>query len=91
MRALAVGESRTCITEFEVGYISSKPVAHLFQKKPAVVEYCDGSRSRRVMAKVWIAVKKGQRQMWADVVTGTLFKEDGTCRASPKVRIVEWP
>lgn len=90
VRSSSTGEAGACLTEFEVAYMSSKTIAHTFERKMARVQYCDKTQSVRELIKVWIAVKRGQKQMWADSVTGSLFYPDGRCRGAAKVKIVEW-
>lgn len=70
--------------------MSSKHVYDTFERKMARVQYCDKTQSVRELIKVWIAAKRGQKQMWADAVTGTLFYPDGRCRSAAKVKILEW-
>lgn len=90
MRPVSVGEAGSCITEFEIGYIRSVTQRDNYKRCRVIVEYQTKERKEREMVQVWILAKKGTKQMWADTITGTLFRPDGSCRGSDKVRIVEW-
>jgi len=90
MRTISVGEAGACITEFELGFIRSITHRNSFERKRAMVRYQTGEEKEREMALVWIASGRGRKRMWADTITGTLFREDGSCRGSFCTRIVSW-
>jgi len=89
MRCVSRGESGACLTEFEVAYISGRLTRHLWKRKMAIVQYQSGQKIRE-MVQVWVTVKKGKRKMWADAITGSLFRDNGSCIGSSRVRIVGW-
>ena len=86
---MGLDESGSCLTDFEVGFMRSKGYEHLFKRRQAMVQYQTGEQKERELAEVWVAIGKGKR-MWADTITGTLFKPSGECRSSSRVRIVRW-
>ena len=88
LRMINLGEAGACITEFELGFIRSVTHRDSFERKTFVVRYQTGEQKEREMALVWVASGKGQKRMWADTITGTLFREDGSCRGSFNTRIV---
>lgn len=86
---MALDESGSCLSDFEVGFMRSKGYEHRFKRCRAVIRYQTGEERERELAEVWVAIGKGKR-MWADTITGTLFYETGVCRSSNRVRIVRW-
>ena len=89
LRALALDDSGTCLAESEISFIKSKPQYDKYRRRKALVRYSDGTESERTMAEVMVAIGKGRR-MWADVVTGTLYKPNGSCRSSARINVLEW-
>ncbi len=45
---------------------------------------------KRLMVKVWVYFKKKPTQVYADVVTGTVYLESGECLSSFQRRVVKW-
>jgi hypothetical protein len=45
---------------------------------------------KRLMVKVWVFIKSKPTQVYADVVTGTVFLESGECLSSIQRRVVKW-
>jgi len=86
---MGLDESGSCLSDFEVSFIRSKGHEYQFKRRMAIVRYLTGEEREREFAEVWVAIGKG-RKMWADTITGTLFKPTGECRSSSRVRIVRW-
>jgi hypothetical protein len=40
--------------------------------------------------KILVPTEEGRRHVYADVVTGTLYEEDGTCLSSANRKITNW-
>lgn len=45
---------------------------------------------KRLVVKVWVFIKSKPTQVYADVVTGTVFLESGECLSSHQRRVVKW-
>lgn len=86
---MALDESGSCLSDFEVGFMRSKGYEHRFKRRQAIVRYQTGEECERELAEVWVAIGKGKK-MWADTITGTLFYETGLCRSSTRVHVVRW-
>jgi hypothetical protein len=66
-----------CMDEVDIRHLQAKP----WEKLTVVTN--SGERFRRKMVRV----VSGERQYWADRTTGTLYRPDGTCCSSSRLRI----
>lgn len=45
---------------------------------------------RRIVVPVWLSYYKKVIRVYADIVTGTLYTEEGKCLSSDQVEVIKW-
>lgn len=45
---------------------------------------------RRIVVPVWLSYYKKVIRVYADIITGTLFTEEGKCLSSDQLEVVKW-
>jgi len=60
--------------------------------KIAHIKGIGGETSKRRVVRVWILdpLNSGPIQVYADIVTGTLYMDDGECLSSDKRKVIKW-
>jgi hypothetical protein len=78
-------EEGDCLSE----YALIKEVLERQQKRWAYIDTICGT-VKRLLVKVWIFRGSKAVQVFADVITGTVYSQSGECLSSHKRRIVKW-
>lgn len=78
-------EEGPCLFE----YALTKEVLDRQQKRWAYIDTVYGE-TKRLLVKVWVWLKSKPTAVWADVVTGTVFLDNGTCLSSTQRKILRW-
>lgn len=78
MNLTRVSEEAFCMSALDVDKL---------RRHPAVVKTIDADGE--VWQRKCTLVKIGERQYWADRVTGTLYRMDGSCPSSEKLKMLD--
>jgi hypothetical protein len=80
-----------CLLDIEVYRFWNLPRTKLLIRPKTVRVYTHGMGYSLIRVfKILVPTEEGRRHVYADVVTGTLYEEDGTCLSSANRRITNW-
>jgi hypothetical protein len=86
--AAQLSREADCVSE--VGMCTwMKELENTQTKRVAYVQTVTGV-SKRIVVPFWVMHDKQVFKAYADVVTGTVYTEDGKCLSSTKMSIVKW-
>lgn len=90
-RLWKVSPEAPCLLDIEVYRFWNLARTKLLVRPKTVRVYTYGMGYSLIRVfKVLIPTDEGQKYVYADVVTGTLYEEDGTCLSSVNRKIVNW-
>ena len=85
---ISLSRDGSCISE--LGMQSSFRELEPTQSKKIAYVKTLNSVSKRVVIPVWVKYGKTSLKTYGDIITGTLYREDGKCLSSSQLEIIKW-